>query len=44
MENFLNTQAIFNNTKRDSNIINIKDLKLQLQAYPTAPTVNAKVC
>lgn len=43
METFRNNQARFNNTKRDSNMINIKNLKLQLQAYPTAPTGNAKV-
>lgn len=44
MENFWNKQARFNNSKRDSNIINIKDLELQLQVYPTAPTGSAKAC
>lgn len=44
-ENFWNNQARFNNANTEGNRINIKDLKLQLQAYPIAATGNAnKVC
>lgn len=40
---FLNNRARFNNTKPEGNIININDLKLQLQGYPKTATHN-KVC